>query len=42
VKLVWARFHPTTEAYAGVVSFDGTIMALHWLTSGAVAENRDE
>jgi hypothetical protein len=42
VKLVWARFHPRTEAYAGVVSFDGTIMALHRLTIGAVAEDRDK
>jgi hypothetical protein len=32
----------TTEAYAGVVPFDGTMVALHWLTTGAVAEDRDE
>jgi len=34
--------HLTTEAYAGVVSFDGTMVALHRLTAGAVAEDRDE
>jgi hypothetical protein len=33
---------PTNEAYAEVVSFDGTMMTLHRLTAGAVAEDRDE
>jgi hypothetical protein len=30
------------EAYAGVMSFDGTMVALHWPTADAVAEDRDE
>jgi hypothetical protein len=33
---------PTNEAYAEVVSFDGTMMTLHRLTAGAVAQDRDE
>jgi hypothetical protein len=33
---------PTNEAYAGLVSFEGTIVALHWLMADAVAEDRDE
>jgi hypothetical protein len=32
----------TNEAYAEVVSFDGTMMTLRRLTAGAVAEDRDE
>jgi hypothetical protein len=35
---------PATEpqAYAGFVSFEGTIVALRWLTADADAEDRDE
>jgi len=33
---------PDDGAYAEVVSFGGTMVALHWLTAGAVAEDRDE
>jgi hypothetical protein len=35
---------PPTEpqAYAGFVSFEGTIVALRWLMADAVAEDRDE
>ena len=31
-----------TEAYALVMSFDGTTVALHWLAADAAAEDRDE
>jgi hypothetical protein len=30
------------QAYADDVSFEGTIVALHWLMADAVAEDRDE
>jgi hypothetical protein len=35
---------PTTvpQAYAGSVSFKGTIVALRWLTADADPEDRDE
>jgi hypothetical protein len=29
-------------AYAGGVSFEGTIVALRWLMADAIAEDRDE
>jgi hypothetical protein len=42
MKLVWARLHLATEAYAPVMSFDGTTVALRWLAADAVSEDRDE
>jgi hypothetical protein len=35
---------PTTDsqAYAGFVSFEGTIVALRWLTADTDPEDRDE